>query len=265
MSLTGRRAATLPELVVALVLLGLLGALLTRGLLEQSRATRAILARAEVNQTLEQASGWLRAELGEFGRAGAGPDLYRIAPESLSYRAPRGAGLACHVARDEVHLLREAATGWRMPQAGRDSLLLLLDPDSAAGVTGQWLALPISTVSGSACGGRPTVRLGTVLASPPVPPDTGTLYPVRTFEVMQAKLYRSQGSWWLGARSESAGEVVQPVAGPLAADGLRFAYQDSQGAVVSSAGGVRRIEARLAAGAGPIESTRVVLVSRGLE
>jgi hypothetical protein len=82
---------------------------------------------------------------------------------------------------------------------------------------------------------------------------------------MQAKLYRSQGAWWLGARSESAGEVIQPVAGPLAPAGLRLVYRDSLGLPTSAAGGVREIELRLAAGEVPVESVRVVLRPRNLE
>jgi hypothetical protein len=38
--------------------------------------------------------------------------------------------------------------------------------------------------------------------------------PVITWEIMQVRLYRSS-TWQLGARSLSAGETTQPVAGPL--------------------------------------------------
>jgi len=265
MSLTGRRAATLPELVIALLLLGLLGTVVTRALLQQARATRAAIELAEINRSLEQASVWLGAELGDIGRTGSGSDLYHVAPESLSYRATRSTGLTCLVARDEIRLLPHASTSWRAPQPGRDSILVLLGPDTASGAIGQWVALPLSGVTGSSCWGRPAIRLGTVLPIPPGSPDSTTLHPVRTFEVMQAKLYRSQGRWWLGARSESAGEVVQPVAGPLVPGGLRLTYSDSLGRPVFAAGEVRQIEVRLVAGAGRLESTRVVFRPRSLQ
>jgi hypothetical protein len=56
---------------------------------------------------------------------------------------------------------------------------------------------------------------------------------------MQIKLYQSQGNYWLGARSVSAGEVIQPVLGPLDNNGLSFAFRDSAG---GSPGGHSRFD-----------------------
>jgi hypothetical protein len=54
--------------------------------------------------------------------------------------------------------------------------------------------------------------------------------PVRIYEVMELKLYRSEGKSWLGARSVSAGEAIQPVVGPLADEnGFRLEYLDGAG------------------------------------
>jgi prepilin-type N-terminal cleavage/methylation domain-containing protein len=264
-SLTARRGVSLAELLVALVLLGLLGAVMTQALLRYYRATHAALEREAARRTVEQATMWLTAELGELGRDSGAVDLYRIAAESITYRAPRSVGLGCVVAPDEVRLLLDRSRGWRQPQAGRDSMLLL----AVANLTGQadrWLALPITGASLSACGGRPAIRLATRF--PPgrsLPADSAWLYPIRVFEMMQAKLYRSQGAWWLGARSESAGEGVQPLAGPLTPGGLRLVYRDSVGGSTTLPRDVRQIELHVRAGEAVVESATVTLRPRNLQ
>jgi hypothetical protein len=58
--------------------------------------------------------------------------------------------------------------------------------------------------------------------------------PVRIYELMELRLYQSGGKSWLGAHSLSAGEVIQPVVGPLL-DGTGFTleYQDGGGSVTA--------------------------------
>ena len=67
---------------------------------------------------------------------------------------------------------------------------------------------------------------------------------------MQARLYASLGSGWLGARSVSAGEVVQPLAGPFTLPASRFAGWDSSGAPTLAAPLVRSLGAILAGARG---------------
>ena len=69
--------------------------------------------------------------------------------------------------------------------------------------------------------------------------------PVRFFEVMEVRLYQSGGRWWVGARSVSNGEVIQPVIGPLAPGGLEFQFVDQAGGTVSNPATVSLIKARL--------------------
>jgi hypothetical protein len=165
------------------------------------------------------------------------------------------------VATNEVRIRRDQQTLWRIPQAGRDSLLLFLTTDSAPG-HGTWAALAISSVSGSSCAGHPALRLGTDIDASRL---TGLplIVPVRTFEIMQLRLYRSQGDWWLGARSESAGEAIQPVTGPFSPRGLRLTYYDSAGQEVADPALVRQVELRLFP-ARPGDSARVKVQPRNL-
>jgi hypothetical protein len=67
---------------------------------------------------------------------------------------------------------------------------------------------------------------------------------------MELRYYRSTGKAWLGMRSVATGEVIQPVAGPLAdsvagARGLTLAYRDAGGNPTGSPASVRTIEIAL--------------------
>jgi hypothetical protein len=45
---------------------------------------------------------------------------------------------------------------------------------------------------------------------------------------MELAAYQSEGQWWLGMRSLSSGEAIQPIFGPLAAtEGFRLSYSDA--------------------------------------
>jgi hypothetical protein len=96
------------------------------------------------------------------------------------------------------------------------------------------------------CAGAPALALGTTIDPVLAAADSIRLdAPVRTFEVMQLRLYRAAPAWWLGARSVSGGEIIQPVLGPLDPGGLRLAYFDSTGGPASQANSVRGIRVTL--------------------
>ena len=67
---------------------------------------------------------------------------------------------------------------------------------------------------------------------------------------MQIRYYRSGGKAWLGMRSVATGEVIQPVAGPLAdsaagARGLTLAYRDAAGDPTADPAAVRAVDIAL--------------------
>ena len=66
-----------------------------------------------------------------------------------------------------------------------------------------------------------------------------------TFEVMRIAEYSSGGRRWLGAASVSAGELIQPVAGPLDGSGLTMEYLSGSGAPVLDPAQVRRVRVTL--------------------
>ena len=87
------------------------------------------------------------------------------------------------------------------------------------------------------------------------------------------RLYQSAGLWWVGAGSLRPSDVIQPIAGPLAARGLSFGWLDGSGNAAAP-DGARLLEVRLLAAialtAGPgrvvaIDTFRVVIALRNGE
>jgi hypothetical protein len=69
---------------------------------------------------------------------------------------------------------------------------------------------------------------------------------MRTFEPVVYKLYQSGGKNYLGTYSKAvAGETIQPVLGPLAANGFRLDYLDSLGNTTATLGNIRSIHVTL--------------------
>ncbi|MGH7702581.1 MAG: PulJ/GspJ family protein [Gemmatimonadales bacterium] len=246
LSLVTRRGFTLLEVTVTMVLLGLVSAAVYRVLLTQQRLTQLQVERMSLQANLRAGLGLLTAELQEIAVDSAGSDLQALGPDSITYRAMRTTAFACEVSGTNVRISARSF-GYRRPQAGRDSLLLFVEGDSTIATDDRWVAAPITAVSsGTACAGRPAVDLATAIDLTAVPLTTIQLdAPIRTFEVMQLKLYSSGGRHWLGARSLSAGEIIQPVLGPLTATGLTLTYADSAGAPTGDPRRVRSIAVSL--------------------
>lgn len=234
-----RRGVTLVELTIGLVLSGLIGTVVVRATLHLGRAVGVIQQRAASATALDQGLMYLGAELSEVGPG----DVRRAGADSISYRGYRAAGLACRVTASAVDVVLQGRTGARGIQAGRDTLLLYRGgADSIA-----WMPLPVLATAGGLCAGEPALRITTMIDSTTLAVvSTMPLVPVRFFEMMQARLYRSADQWWLGARSESAGELVQPLAGPFDPGG-GWSYRDSLDASTSAASAIRRMTLRLSA------------------
>ncbi|HEY4649515.1 MAG TPA: hypothetical protein VIG95_10405, partial [Gemmatimonadales bacterium] len=103
-----------------------------------------------------------------------------------------------------------------------------------------WIASGISAVTGSnTCGaGEPAIVLTLPAPIGSIPGGT----PVRIYEPMQLAAYQSEGQWWLGMRSLSSGEAIQPIFGPLAgSEGFRLGYYDASQAATVIPGLVKSI------------------------
>jgi prepilin-type N-terminal cleavage/methylation domain-containing protein len=237
--MTSRRGFTLVEALLAVVLLAIVGQSILRLLTVSQRLFRAQSERAALQATVRAGASLLPAELRELGPG----DLIALAPDQIVYRAMRSAGVACAVTAGTVRLRRELFWGYRSIAAGRDSLLLFVEHDPSTAADDVWDILPVGgpPATGVCPDGGAAFVVPTSLSAAAIG-GVALDAPIRTFEVMQTRLYQSGGQYWLGSRSLSGGESqVQPILGPLAPDGILFRYLDSGGVPTSLPAQVRLI------------------------
>ena len=247
-----RGGFTLTEIMIALALtLGVAGTL-HRLLVSTQRVTRAQGQRVELQSSVRAGALIVLSELRELSAFSGGTegqnDILVAGPTALVYRAMRGIGFSCGTPdATAIRLARGTFTGHRDPQAGRDEALVFLEDRAASGVDDIWRSTAIvSVATGVSCPGArgPGIRL-TLPAGAVVPGlEPGT--PVRITEVMELRLYESEGRSWLGARSLSSGEAIQPLVGPLSrGSGFRLEYLDAAGAPTADRTSIRSIRVAL--------------------
>lgn len=253
-----RRGFTLIELIVALVLLLIVSGAAYQLLLNTQRVSRAQAERVDMQSNMRAGALLVPADLRMIGydsvvaastqlgvarSAGAViPDILGMASDSIAFRAIRAAGMICSFpAANQIVVDTTNYYSAYRPIKAADSLLIYFDNDPGTSLDDGWFARGISSVASGTCPAAYGSRAGLTLTlasgstfrapgqvSPPDSIQPGA--PFKTFEVMVYKLYQSNGRWYLGARSASAGETsLQPVLGPLAANGFRLDYFDSTG------------------------------------
>ncbi len=237
------RGAVLIEVVIA--------ALLTAILVVASLTGLSVVSRALGRQVTATASARILragvligiAEWNDLApRAG---DLLSVASGSMVYRAMRASGLGCGLGPDGLLLAAGQLAALRAPVAGRDSLAVLTGPDA-------WsvAALTAAPSAGTCPNGDPAIELPYDRSGGD--PFAGAAWPAAfvIYEIMEVRGYQSGGEWWLGLRSVSSGEVIQPAMGPLAANGLSLRVLDAAGAPASPPPAARQLELRLLTAAG---------------
>jgi hypothetical protein len=163
---------------------------------------------------------------------------------SINYRAMRGLGTVCQVPTStQVRVFNSTFMGYRAPAGPRDGLFVFVENSADKSSDDAWVRATVTGVaSGNVCPGG--VAGYTFTVSPAVAGLTSATInaPVRTYEVMTLQLYQSNGEWWLGAQSNSAGEAMQPVLGPLrSGNGLGFEYFNSAAVTTTDVKQVRSI------------------------
>lgn len=267
-----RRGFTLIEMLIALVLLAIVGEVLVRLLTGSQRVSRAQSQQVVLQSNVRAGALLVPNELREVSVGGPNPDLLVMGRDSITYRALRSAGVACAVTPNRVTLRASLGSGYRAPAPVRDSLLVYVEGDPHSSADDHWSVFPIggSPGAGSCPDGAPATTLPTL-----IPPDTvarlALEVPVRTFEVMQLRLYQSSGQYWLGSRGISAGETqIQPVLGPLKPNGFELAYLDASDNPTATVADVRTIDVTIRGvtdgmvsnGAGGLHIAEDSLVSR---
>ncbi len=247
-SMRNRRGFTLVEILISLVILSVVMGAIYQLLNTTQRLSRAQTEQVSLQSNVRTGSLVVPSELRELNTVVGGTvgqnDVLIMANDDITYRAMRGFGQLCEspASQTQLRISRNSYSGYRDPVAGRDSVYVFLDGNPDVSSDDGWMPLQITGVAtGNVCPGAAAGITLTTAASAALP-GLAVRTPVRTYEVMQLSLYDADGRSWLGARSVSAGEVMQPLLGPLTAgNGFRLEYFNSTGAATTNRTAVKSI------------------------
>jgi prepilin-type N-terminal cleavage/methylation domain-containing protein len=241
------RGFSLVEMLIGLVLLGVVTTTIYRVLTINQRLSRAQTEQVSLQSSVRVGSLAVASELREIGINTLGAtDILAMSSSGITYRAMRSSAMACQVAADEVRIRNTPTTLFaaRSIVAGQDSMLLYVEGDPDISSDDSWLVLPITGVGPGACpGGGAAIVLTTNIDIVATPLALIVLdAPVRTFEVMELAVLASGGQNWLGVRSVSAGQALEPALGPITGTGLDLAYFNAAGAATTNPAAVQSIQ-----------------------
>ena len=258
-----RRGFTMVELLVALVLLGLVSAALYRVLVNNQRLYFAQTQRIDLSQNMRAATNILPAEFRELDALDG--DITAMSATSLSIRAMRWLSFVCSppvLGVGNVNLQMTVRGGQpgqpmffgaRNIRVGTDSMLIYLDGDPTTRTDDYWVPAQLTAELGGTCPAAGAVPAAAQPAS--VVTFNGNFFagtnvanaipmgaPVRGFERVTYQLYQPPGDtlWYIGF--QPAGGTMQPLIGPILANGLTFSYFDVNGNVAASRFLVARID-----------------------
>jgi prepilin-type N-terminal cleavage/methylation domain-containing protein len=247
--MANRRGFTLAEIMIAMTLMLIVSGAAFKLLVTTQRLSRSQAERAGLQSNVRMGSLVVLNDLRELGTVAAGTadknDILNatLAADDITYRAMRGIGFICQApTATQIRISRSTFSGFRDPQAVRDGFYVFIDGDQDSELDDAWLPVAITDVStATAC---PGAIAGITLTTPNtaglVGLPVGT--PLHIYEVMELKLHQADGKSWLGARSISAGEVIQPVLGPLVdGNGFQLEYLDAVGAATADRTAIKSI------------------------
>lgn len=244
-----RRGFTLAELLIAMVLMGIVSTAVYQVMVNNQRLYRQQTQRIELNDNIRSATAILPADLRELDAGDPqGSDLVGMAASSISYKAMRSLYVTCDAQASGTTLrLDTTMIGLRGLVADADSLLVFADSQTNIMGDDRWMHVNVVSVAfnqNSCPGGRPSVNL-TISPGIAISDSVMAGSPVRGFEVVDVRSYvDASGVTWLGERqyNKSSGwGTLQPIVGPLQANGLRFAYFAKDGTTTADMTKVARI------------------------
>ncbi len=242
---------TLVELLVAITLFGVVGTAVYQVLINNQRIYQQQTQRVDVNSNVRAALAMISGELRELNTGDPlVSDIVSMSATQITYKAMRSLSLLCldpNLATAEVTVFRDITFGLRGLDTGRDSVVIFAesDPDDDDDL---WLhANASATTTGTDCpGGVASTTITLTGISAPGLDEVLSGAPLRSFEMVQLTLYQDvSGDYWLGTSryNKTAGlwGSLQPILGPLAANGLELEYYDANGAVTADRAAVARI------------------------
>jgi prepilin-type N-terminal cleavage/methylation domain-containing protein len=250
--MANRRGFTLIEVMIALTIMLIVMGAVYKLMLSTQRLSRGQAERMTLQSNVRIGSLMVLNDLRELNTVTGGSadqnDILAIAATDITYRGMRGIGFICQASTaTEIRISRGSFSGYRDPLAVRDGLYAFIEGDPDSDTDDAWLPVAITAVSTTtACPGA--MGAGITLITPSTVALVGLTAgtPIRLYEVMEVKLHEADGKSWLGARSVSAGEAIQPVLGPLAdGNGFLLEYLTAAAAVTTDPKAIKSIRVTL--------------------
>jgi hypothetical protein len=244
------------------VLLGLVSAALYRVLVNNQRLYFAQTQRIDLSQNIRAATNILPAEFRELDAFDG--DILAMSATSIQIRAMRWLSFVCvqpALPGAFAMTIRGGQPGQpmffgsRSPNAA-DGLLIYVDGDPTTRTDDYWVPATITAIGAAgaatcpAAGAVPPAQQpatsvtfnGTWIAGTNVAGAIPMGAPVRGYETVTYQLYQPPGDtlWYIGFRP--AAGTMQPLIGPILANGLTFSYFDANGNVTATRTQVARID-----------------------
>ncbi len=241
---------TLVELLVSITVFGVVGTAVYQVLINNQRIYQQQTQRVDVNNNVRAALAMISGELRELNTGDVlGSDIISMSATQITYKAARNLYVLCldpDVATSRVTVFRDITFGLRGLDTGRDSVVIFAEsgPNDDDDL---WLhANASATTTGTDCPGNvasTTITLTGVSA--PGLDEVLSGAPLRSFEMVQLVLYQDvSGDYWLGTSRYDKVALwgsIEPILGPLAANGLQLEYYDATGTVTANPAAVARI------------------------
>ena len=274
----GRAGFSLVEVLVALTMLGIVGAALIATITRQQQFYRDASGTMTVRRELRSGASILPTELRSVSRAGnvAGTqtDILETTERRMRFRATTGSSIICEKGAGIVtsfvipppNLARHTLTAWyEMPAVG-DQVAIFNEGPLTGAEDDDWHYATIVGVSTSTSACFPSPYMDDVLDAPAskpryritvaalggLPADIKVGAVVRFLREVQYQLYQPSGSnrWFLGYQQQvnNTWTAMAPVAGPYRGpgeDGLRFQFYDTTGAVTADRDRISRVDVML--------------------
>ncbi len=252
-----RSGTSLVELIVAIVVFGILGAIAIAQLSASARSLTALTDRLDSQSALWHGADVASVELQAVSPVGG--DLLLVSDSSLWYRGLVASGVLCSApSGTSIHVLPDSLASGLRPATGMASLqpgdlVLVFDEGPRSDASDdRWFPATLSSVSSvtDLCttspyvdpvrdAGRAGYRLRMQASAIPITVTTGA--GVRVLRPSRLVLYRSAPDWFLGWADWNSAlggwNVIQPVAGsyrPFAPSplpsGVQMELRDSLGA-----------------------------------
>jgi prepilin-type N-terminal cleavage/methylation domain-containing protein len=257
-----RRGLTLPELLIAMLLLAVVGGGITRVLVKQQQVYKDASKAVGAKRELRLGASVIPSELRSVSSSGG--DIITMSENKIVMRAYTGSGVICAISasRDDIwlvprNLARHTLSNFIYTPADGDTIFIFNDGPLKGAQDDVWEKRVITgtDLSNSACTaspfidpildpaaskGRRRLRLDTAL---PAEVTDGAV--IRMSRPVGYSIYQeTSGKWYLGIESYAGGSwgSPSPLAGPFSAyssgdasaSGLQFRYYDSLGVRITN-------------------------------